>query len=261
MTTNNFAHIGYADVTLAKAKTFSLNSKNREYNPNHLARIKREMSDCLMLMSPITVNTVTNNIVEGQHRHKAFIELIEEERLAKDSVLGVKFVSIPVEKELEIIIRANNNSKSWTLVNYVDSNIESDAYIKLNEWCLKHTLSCDKNGKAKVRYGSAIFKGKNCTKELKKGTFEITDEELQRAEQVHNELIQIIETLGKCPKGDYIEALAIKWIEVRDKHEFKTWLKELKNREYEKMKTSNRNDWRDIFARAHYNIDMKKSKK
>lgn len=251
-------HIGYADVNFDKAKTFTLNKNNRPHDAYHLSRIKREMLECLEVMPPITVNVVTNNIVEGQHRHKAFIELIESGELSNDALLGVKYVSIPQEFELEAIRRANNNSKSWTLENYVGSNSDIDSYAKLIEWCKTHTLTCE-NDKVKVRYGSAIVKGKGCTAILKKGTFNATDEEFERAEQIHDEMIQIIESLGKEKRGPFLESLATTWISFREQHDFSTWMKELNSSvSYQRMPSNNSTQWKTLFAVAHSNIDMKK---
>lgn len=251
------SNVGYADVALLKAKTFKLNKKNRPCNKSHVARVKKEMLDCLAIMPPIVVNVVTNNIVDGQHRHKAYVELMESGELPEDSLLGVKYVSIPEENELEAIKRANNNSKSWTLENFVDSNSGKESYDKLIDWCKTHTLTCEK-GVAKVRYGSAIIKGKGCTQILKNDTFTASDEEFQRAEDVHNEMIQIIEALGKEKKGSFLESLATTWITFRDRHDFSTWIKELNSvSTYQKMPSNNGKQWKSLFALAHFNIDEK----
>ena len=101
-----------AAVSLEKAQSFGLNNKNRAYNLSHLAKIKREMLACLEIMPPVTVNVVTNNIVDGQHRHKAFVDLSQDGLLPNNSTLKAMYVSIPADKEYEAIVRANNNSKN-----------------------------------------------------------------------------------------------------------------------------------------------------
>lgn len=259
--TNLGKHIAWGQANYEKAMTFSLNKKNRAYNPSHLEKIKRQMIDCLDIMPPITVNMITNHIVEGQHRHKSYITLMANGVLPKDAVIGVKYVEIPEENELEAIIRANNNSKGWTLENYVASSISSDivAYVTLDNWCKSHSLTSE-NGKAKVRYGCAIIKGKRCAPELKKGTFTITDEELQRAEAVHAEMVEIIDVLELKPKGMTLEGLAVSWIKVREQHDFRMWMEEFKKRKskYQKMDKDNSREWDAIFAQANLNIDLKK---
>lgn len=216
--------------------------------------------ECLETMQTIIVNVITNHIIDGQHRHKAFIELVESGKLPIDSLLGVKYVSIPEEYELEAIKRANNNNKNWTLENFVGSNKGVESYDKLIEWCKSHTLTCDKKG-PKVRYGSAIIKGQSCTNILKNDAFQATDYEFQRAEQIHDEMIQIIEALGKEKKGSFMESLATTWHTFREQHDFNTWMTEFNStKTYQKMPSNNGKQWKSLFALAHTNIDMKNKK-
>lgn len=247
-------------VSLEKAQSFGLNNKNRAYNLSHLAKIKREMLACLDIMPPVTVNVVTNNIVDGQHRHKAFVDLSQDGLLPKNSTLKAMYVSIPADKEYEAIVRANNNSKNWTLENYVASNIAKGivSYIKLDEWSKTHSLT-NENGKPKYRYGSAIITGKCSTNELRNGTFTFTDDDLLRAEEVHDELTTIVELFNLRGRGMWIEAMAISWIEVRGQHDFETWKKIFKSKrsDFLKMPTDNTRQWKAIFAYAHLEIAMK----
>ena len=248
-------------VSLEKAKTFSLNSKNRVCNPCHFEKIKREMIDSLNVMPPITVNVVTNNIIDGQHRHKAFVKLREEGILPENSTLKVMYVEISAEDELKAIVKANNNSKGWTLDDFVASYIVSGivSYVKLDKWCKEHALSSE-NGKSKIRYGSAILTGRRASNDLKNGTFTFTDEEMQRAENVHSEMQEIIEVFGMKGRGVWIESLAVSWIAVREQHNFRTWMKEFKSKKsmFLRMPKDNSKDWDNIFAQAHLGIDKKK---
>lgn len=250
-------------VSLEKAKTFSLNSKNRVCNPCHLEKIKREMMDSLNVMPPITVNIVTNNIIDGQHRHNAFVKLREEGTLPETSTLKVMYVEISAEDELKAIVKANNNSKGWTLDDFVASYIVSGivSYVKLDKWCKEHALSSE-NGKSKIRYGSAILTGRRASNDLKNGTFTFTDEELKRAEQVHDELNDIVELFNMRGRGMWIEAMAISWIEVRNEHDFDTWKKAFKSKkaDFMKMPKDNVKHWKAIFAYAHLDISMKAKK-
>jgi hypothetical protein len=250
--------IGYADVNLEKAKTFTLNQKNRNIVPNHLSRIKREMRECLWTMMPIVVNIVTGNILDGQHRHKSYVDLMEAGELPNDYLLGVMYVSVPEEFELEAIERINNNDKSWAIGDFVKRHSDDESYNKLIEFCLSHSLTCDKDG-AKIRYGSAMVKGKSCTQILKNGEFSATNEEFERAEKVHDEMIQIIESLGKEKRGSYMESLATTWIRFRERYDFATWMKEFNStNKYSKMPSNNGRQWDALFAIAHSNIEMKK---
>lgn len=252
--------IGYESVSYERATTFTLNKQNRAYNPAHLEKVKRETLDSLDVMPPITVNVVTNNIIDGQHRHKSFIDLSKSGSLPKNSELKVMWVSIPKEKELEAIVKANTNSKNWTLDNYIASHINSgnEFYVKLDEWCKAHALSSE-SGKSKIRYGAAMISGRRNSPDLKRGTFTFTEQDIQRAEEVHTELLGIVEMFGMKGRGMWIEALTISWIAVREQHDFETWMKAFKSKrsEFLKMPKDNSKDWNNIFAQAHLAIDMK----
>ena len=253
--------IGYESVSYERATQFTLNKQNRPYNPAHLEKVKRSTLTSLDVMPPITVNVVTNNIIDGQHRHKSYIDLSKSGALPKTSELKVMWVSIPVEDELEAIIKANTNSKNWTLDNYIGSYINSgvESYVKLDNWCKAHALSSE-NGKSKIRYGAAIISGRRNSNELKKGMFTFTDSELERAEEVHTEMLGIVEMFGLKGRGMWIESLAVSWIAVREQHDFETWMKAFKSKrsDFLKMPKDNSKDWNNIFAQAHLAIDMKK---
>lgn len=249
--------IGYADVTLEKAKTFTLNKKNRKVERRHLLRIKREMQDVLWSMSPIIVNVVTGNIIDGQHRHRAFIELMEDGLVPKDYLLGVMYVSMSEEAELEEIERINNNNKQWSVATFVNKHIDEESYNRLVEFGKSHLLTCDKNG-VKLRYTSSMVKGVCCTDLLKSGLFKASDEEFERAEHVHYEMLNLIEALDKPKKGPYLESMAMTWIKFRERYDFATWMEEFNSTDkYKKMPSNNKKQWEELFAVAHSSIEMK----
>ena len=94
---------------------------------------------------------------------------------------------------------------------------------------------------------------------MRNGTFTFTDEDLKRAEQVHDELNDIVELFNMRGRGMWIEAMAISWIEVRDQHDFNTWVKSIKSKKNDilKMPKKNSKQWKAIFAYAHLDIDSK----
>jgi hypothetical protein len=128
----------------------------------------------------------------------------------------------------------------------------------LDEWCSEHSLTLDGN-KRKYRYGASILKGRACSKELKDGSFNITEDDLTNGELIHSELIEIIDVLGKPVKGNYIEYMAVSWCQVRALHTFKEWLKEIKTKKNTLVKKpfSNKKDWDQIFSSLHRAIDIK----
>lgn len=161
-------HITFKSVDYATSITFGKNQNNRNFNHGQLQNIKKQWLQSTEVIPPITVNVVTNNIIDGQHRWRAFNELVEKGDLPDTSKIDVKYVSIPVELERDAIINANTNSKNWSLDDYISSYVKAGnkAYMMLDEWCKRHELT-EANGKPKFRYGAAIITGKNCSNALK----------------------------------------------------------------------------------------------
>lgn len=221
-------------------------------------------------MPPITVNTVTNNVIDGQHRLKAFQSLVCDGVISEDSLIKVMFVNIPIDEEKRAIVDANTNSKNWSLDDYIASYVKAGivSYKRLEEWCSDHVL-CNRfskdgeTGEQKkmynYRYGAAILTGKNSRAELQAASFNFTYEQELLANEVHAEMLEIIELLGEKSNGQGIEALAITWHEYRQLHEFNVWLKELKAKKnrFQKMPKTNKNEWEAIFNTAHGAISKK----
>lgn len=246
-------------VSRHETNEFKSNSENRVINHGHVGKIKEQMRTSLNVMPPITINDVTKNIIDGQHRLKAFQKLVDDGELPLDSKLPVMFVTIPTASEKEAIINANTNSKNWSLDDYIASYAKCNSdYKQLDEWCGSHALTIDGN-KRKYRYGASILKGVASSKQLKDGTFKLTLDDFSRGELVHTELIEIIDILGKPSKGNYIEYMAVSWCQVRSLHQFKEWLKELKSKKgtLTKKPFSNKQDWDNIFSILHRAIDIK----
>lgn len=250
-------------VSYNETLVFGTNQQNRAYNNAHLEKIKKQCIKSLETIPPITINVITNNIVDGQHRLKAFQTLFENKQISNDSKIKVMFVEIPINEEKQEIIDANTNSKNWSLDDYIASYVKAGvvSYIKLNEWCKHHSLS-NENGKSKFRYGAAIITGKRCSNELKHGEFSFNENEYKRADEVHAEMLEIVELFGMNGKGSWVESLAISWIEVRKQHDFRLWMKELKNKKQRllKLPKDNSRDWDNIFAQIHLAIDKKNEK-
>ena len=248
-------------VSYEGTQSFGSNQENRQYNHAHLDKIKKQFLTSFEVIPPITVNILTNHVIDGQHRLRAYQNLIADGILTPDNKIKVMWVEIPLDEEKEAIINANTNSKNWSLDDYIGSYIKAGVqpYVKLNEWCKLHTLTTE-NGKSKFRYGAAIISGKRCQVPLMNGDFNFTDEDLARAEEVHAEMLEIVELFQLKNKGYWIEALAVCWIPVRKKHDFKTWMREFKSKKttYIKLPKTNSKEWNNIFAQAHLAIDKKK---
>lgn len=249
-------------VPYTDTKFFGKNQRNRNIKPKHLQDIKKQCLASFDGMPPIIINETTYNVIDGQHRLQAYWDLIEAGLLDKDTLMKVMFVEIPVKDEIQAIIDCNAHTRTWNQEDYISSYTKGniDSYIQLEDWCETHSLTSIKN-KSKYRYGAAIIKGKNCGNILKDGDFKLEDGELEEADKIHAELIEIIKVLQLRTKGAWIESLAIAWHSVRDQHPFKTWLKELKakKRSFMKLPKSNNKDWNNIFALIHLSIDKKES--
>lgn len=246
-------------VTRSETNKFGFNALNRKLNHGHVNKLKERMKNDLQSFPAITVNSVTNNVTDGQHRLTAFQRLVDEGQLPADSTIYVMYINKPAEKEMEEIIDANTGSVNWSLDNFIESHSKRNFdYQKLNEFCMSHVL-CNDGNKKKYRYGAAMLKGVNCVKSLKDGTFSLTIEEIKKGEIIHDELLEILTILKFQLKGNFVETLSTSWSEVRDFHTFKEWIKELKLKKnaLSKKNHDNKKDWDEIFGSLHRSIDLK----
>lgn len=266
----NLNFIKFELVNYEDSLKFGKNQENRAFNHGHLQKLKAQMLNSFSIIPPITVNTVTNHLIDGQHRLKAYQILVNDGQLPQDSKIKVMYVEIPVEYEKQAIVDANTNSKNWSLDDYIASYVKAGivSYKKLEEWCDSHSLCCnfakqkesgDIGKKYSYRYAAAILKGKNCANDLKSAVFTITDDDLTIGNEVHAEMVEICDLLKLKGNGSWLESLAISWHEIRKQHDFKTWMKEFKSKKarYLKMPTDSKKEWDAIFAQAHMAIDKK----
>lgn len=263
--------IGFKESNYEDVKDFGRNQQNRLYDENHLKEIRGRWLEDSVMIPPIQVNALTNNIIEGQHRWKSYTDLIKDGELPKDTKIKVLYYQIPEEDELDEITNANIHVKGWSLDDYIHRNVTSGskAYLNLEEWCKEHSLcykvkkTKNKNGdkeiSLKYRYGAAILTGKGCRKELQKGTFTFTEEQRKIANEVHGEMLDILTVMNKRGVGAWIESMAIAWHEVRHFHPFSVWMKEfkLKKNRLAQYPSDSKEDWKNIFNDIHGSIDRK----
>ena len=247
-------------VSRDDTKDFGKHQENRQINHGHLQKIKKQFLSSFEIIPAVIINIITNHIIDGQHRLQAFQDLVDEGLLPPDSKIKVMWVEIPVSEEKLHIIEANCNTKNWSLDDYISSYVKAgiQSYVKLDEWCKAHPLSSDE-GKAKYRYGAAIIAGKRCNTVLKDGTFTFTDDEISKADEIHAEMLEIVEVFGLNGKGNWIESLATSWSSVRNLHDFRTWIKEMKTKKQKllKLPKENSKDWDNIFGQVSLAINKK----
>lgn len=252
--------VDFKVVSREESENFGRNQENRQINHGQLQKIKRQCMTSFELMPPITVNILTDNIIDGQHRLKAFQELVDCGMLPSEAKIKVMFVRVQPNEEPQAIIDANTNSKNWSIDDYIASYVKKglESYVILDDWCRRHSLASDEN-RPKFRYGAAIITGKRCSTILKCAEFTASEEEMKRAEDVHAEMLEIIDLFQIRGKGAWIEALAVSWIACREQFEFRTWLKELKakRKTYSKLPKDNSADWNNIFGQATLAINKK----
>lgn len=217
-------------------------------------------------MPPITVNERTGRLIDGQHRVRAIVKMIEQGRLPKDYRYDVMLSDIAEEDERAEVINANIHSKGWTQMNYIKFYMEdvgdevANNYKMLDAWCRTHRLTAPKSEvrSPKYRYASAMMKGISCSTVLKNGDFKVTQDELDEATEIHKELEKILETMDRVSTGAWLENMAIAWFNARRDTDFNKFMKELKKTKtlnYVKGIPSNtRRDWDYIFACVKNNM-------
>lgn len=278
----------YTDATLPEVKKFLETpvNGNRVVNWNHVKNIAKQMADGLDFFPPITVNDNTNRIIDGQHRARAFNLLIEKgvengneiKKLPENSVLPVMHVRCSEEEEMVLIIDANTNSKNWTLSDFIHRYAkEKESYSRLESWCadqshpLLHENASGKKSKTyRYRVAAAILTGKICQKELKDGSFYVTEDEYAIGDNVYNELSELFKRLeikkrdGVIMRGygkpSALEQIAILWRERRHLHLFDEWLVMFKKQRDKilRMPKDNKKDWENILNMVHTEIDKNK---
>lgn len=254
------------DANFNDVQSLTTFNGNRTINGLHVKHIAEQMEGDLKFFPPITVNRVTNHIIDGQHRLEAFKSLVQNGKIPEDSTISIMYVECSVEEERELTINANVNTKKWSLDDYIQSFAhDNEEYSKLIAWCKSHPMMYENQhtpgskktkGSYRYRFAAAILTGKTCQKSLKDGSFSATEDEYAVGEVVYNELKSIFDLLGKG-KAANLEKVATLWHERRKLHPFEVWFKMLKRKKstFQKMPMQNGGDWEAIFNKLHTDID------
>ena len=250
----------FGKATVKGLKEFNRNKYNRELSRTNVNNLKKSMKKSLGGFPAIMVNIITNNVVDGENRKAAFIDLVEAGLLPKSSTFPIQYVEMTPEEENQQIVEMQGGKK-WTPNDFIHAEVvrENPYYIKLVEFGKNHELTRDKKGNIIPRYIGPMITGKSCSATIKNGTFTFTDEQFEEAETIHNEMVQILNTLDIPGSGLWIESLAISWHEMRDHHDFNTWMKEMKRtkRSLKTLPHQKTSDWNNLFSVVHTNIDRK----
>ena len=247
-----------------RVKDLGLNQDNRKINENHVAKIKKGFAENLEYLSPIIVNIKTNHIVDGQHRHKAFIELCNSGTLDKDkATLPIRIINVDEDTEKQLIIDMNTKSKNWQQKDFVECYSKTDnQYQRLVDWSKEHSITSsmgrdmqEDERPLSFRYAAAIITGRNCSTLIKEGRFAATDEQWENADEMFSDITSIIDHKELELKGAYIESLAIAWHKNKEKIEkdfddLDDFFHMLAHSDFADMPTSTRKNWEAIFDKA-----------
>lgn len=235
---------------------------NRPLDKRHIKRLKNGMSKAYEIFPPITVNKSTNTVIDGHHRLKAYQELMEENKLPITTELEVKYVDILKDEEEEAIKNANRNSKKWSVEDYIQSykKAGNTAYIKFDEWCMRHILTRNNKNKPMRNYATSIIL-RTANYDFTIGKLDISDEQYEFADVYHEELVQIGKALHLKIPAIWVKFLAPKWIEKRNKHPFDMWIKEFKKATYRNMPHETSKDFDKIICRVDSNLPIEQSQR
>lgn len=260
----------YADATLTEVMGFQTFYGNRLINRLHVQTLAKQMADGgLQYFPPITINRITNHILDGQHRVEAFKLAIEKGMIPRDSTLRVMYIECPEEIDEREKTVDMQNSKGWTLDDFVSSYATTnEEYAKLQLWCKEHPKACmngvtkDKNKKWKYKYrfAAAVIKGESCQKMLKNGSFVASEDEYSLADVVYDEIERLFQIIKCESKPSALEWVAIHWHQVRKLHSPEEWQMMFKKKRdrIQKMPKDGSKDWEAIFSLVSTAIDKQK---
>lgn len=246
-----------------KLNTHPLNRKIDQSHVNDFLNIIKEEGDIDIILSAseFVVNKWSNTILDGNHRYYAVKKAVDNGYIRLDAYVRVLFEHYDSKAaEVERIISLNTNSKNWTLNDYIDSFVQWERdevnydgpYNLLRDFCVKHVLCYNSDRrtnetKPKYIYGVTIIKGTRCNNDIKHGTLEITQDELDNAHIIHDELCQIRDRLELDMQGSDIEGMAQEWLTQRKNINLDNFLNHKPSRTVVKLPKGNRSDWRQVF--------------
>lgn len=159
---------------------------------------------------PIIVDESTGTIIDGQHRYQAACNLWKK---GIEYNLLVMYVDYP--NPLLAAIKYNNNSKKWSIENYVNAYIAdgNHSYSLLKKFCESHDLL---HSGIKNCYKAAfqILTGMSSSTCISKGTLVITEDQYVKAEETYSQL-KLMTEATKCSQV-IARTNILAWLEVRE---------------------------------------------
>lgn len=217
-------------ISLAEAKKLRLSEFNRDIRQSHVATILNQLINSPETMAIIEV-TDYGVVLDGSHRLMAFIAGREQGSLSKDVKLVARINHIDPNKERELVMAMNSGNKPYVLEDYVKMSrvAGNESVSRLVEWCAGKELCRNSHygeGKVKPAFGAAFLVGKRCDTALKRGTFELTPEDIETGNEIYAEIDALRKELGWPAAGIHYDIWAKVWRDYRDRHSFESWLNE-----------------------------------
>jgi len=247
----------FCRVSRTVAAAFKDHRENRNIDRKYLRELKRSIltnEDGFNSVPSISVNKLSNTILNGKSRRVAFLELIDEGKIPPNSTISVEFMSIPLDKEREYLSKMNK-ARNWNINTHFESKKINNEHLKnLEEWAYRHELCVvrQKNGTVNIRptYAVAFVKKRKANDQIENDTFKIYPGELELATIVHNELLSILNFLDKKVHLSYLINIITSWYDYRDRHSMKEWMKGFKSVRAEILKRPfhKKTDWDCNFA-------------
>ena len=198
--------IGTEKVTFGQMQSFKHHKQNRAVNKTRVAKIKSYIkSHGYEGLPAIIVSGTTLNILDGQHRHAAFMELMEEGWLKPNAGAEVKWNNDckTSADEQKAIVVYNASGVNWKARDYVNSHeAVNDNYKRLREFARSHELLVNKEGQTMDRAALAVIFGRSVRgRDINSGNLICTEEDIQRGEKTYAEISQILKYLKCEPAG------------------------------------------------------------
>lgn len=257
----------FIELSAEDLKKVGFNPFNRKTNESHLRQIKRDMLVSLSDFPAIVINVITGNLIDGQHRVRAFLQLVKSGQLPEDAKLDVKLVEIENEEEFKTIININTNSKNWSIDDYIRTYVEQgiESYVLLDDFCKEGSpyLYDNKTKKRKYTYAAAILKPSVASSgnNLKYGLFEISHEDIDRGRKKLRELEDLNSVMKQSNKGQWFREFSKVWCVYSElfHHTMTEWKSELRKKSYWIEKPTSKTQFVTMINAAHSAIELKKS--
>ncbi len=187
---------------------FNFIEGNREViDERHIRNIMNSMMEGNFI-PPITVDTNTKLIVDGQHRYAAAMNLWKQGIAYPLSVIFAHF-----DNPLLAAITYNNRSKNWRTSTFVNAYIADNrnSYILLKKFCKDHRFLTTGE---KYKYSSAIMilTSNYKTAVVQAGTLVVTPEQCLQGSTIYNELESMLPIIPIALQKHVIGA----WLQIRN---------------------------------------------